>query len=260
VGLQDGTIEISAEIYNYALGRFGFNGEVFDAQYFDQEPAMETRQIIQEINEELFIDELAIERNKALTLMFNFVLSEFSAPEWLVKTSLIDVDHNIRNLEPFQNYRQDNQEFVLDYIKEVKPYHVQIREFNLLYNGQDAYSGDVTDFDVPAYYNTSLVVPQYTSPILNIDDTTDPRYQEPYLHSTHQQDNTLSDKEPNSLVWKAWPNSQWNNHYLLTLQSIKMVHGGSGNTEAPTVTLDGDAVVPATLQAFLGPVDDSGTA
>ena len=260
VGLQDGTIELSAEIYNYTLGRFGFDVEVFDAQYYDQEPVIETRKIIQAINEELFIDELAIERNKALTLMFNFVLSEFSAPEWLVKTSLIDVDHNIRNLEPFQNYRQDNQEFVLDYIQEVKPYHVQIREFNLLYNGQDAYGGDVTDFDVPAYYNTSLVVPQYTSPILNIDDTTDPRYQEPYLHSTHQQDNTLSDTPTSSLVWQAWPYSQWYNNYLLTLQSIKKVSGGGGYTEAPTVTLDGDAITPATLQAFLGPVDESGTA
>ena len=260
VGLQDGTIEISAEIYNYTLGRFGFDVEVFDAQYYDQEPVIETRKIIQAINEELFIDEIAIERNKALTLMFNFVLSEFSAPEWLVKTSLIDVDHNIRNLEPFQNYRQDNQAFVLDYIQEVKPYHVQIREFNLLYNGQDAYGGDVADFDVPAYYNTSLVVPQYTSPILNIDDTTDPRYQEPYLHSTHQQDNTLSDTPPSSLVWQAWPYSQWYNNYLLTLQSVRKVSGGSGYTEAPTVTLDGDATTPATLQAFLGPVGESGTA
>jgi len=260
VGLQDGTIEISAEIYNYALGRFGFDVEVFDAQYFDQEPVIETRKIIQAINEELFIDELALERNKALTLMFNFVLSEFSAPEWLVKTSLIDVDHNIRNLAPFQNYRRDNQEFVLDYVKEVKPYHVQIREFNLRYNGQDEYGGDVTDFDVPAYYNTSLVVPQYTSPILNIDDTTDPRYQEPYLHSTHQQDNTLSDTPPSSLVWQAWPYSQWYNHYLLNLQLIKVITGGSGYTEPPTVTLDGDATTPATLQAFLGPVNASGTA
>ena len=220
VGLEDGTIEISEEIYNYALGRFGFDVEVFDAQYFDQEPVIETRKIIQAINQELFIGELLIERNKLLTLMFNFVLSEFSAPEWLVKTSLIDVDHRIRNLEPFQNYRQDNQEFVLDYIKEVKPYHVQIREFNLLYNGSDSYAGDFTDFDVPAYYNTSLVVPQYTSPILNIDDTTDARYQEPYLHGTAQQDNTLSDTSPGSLVWQAWPYNQWYSNYLLTLQSI----------------------------------------
>ena len=51
VALEDGTIEISAEIYDYALGRFGFDVEVFDAQYFDQEPVIETRKIIQAINE-----------------------------------------------------------------------------------------------------------------------------------------------------------------------------------------------------------------
>ena len=240
VGLEDGTIEISAEIYDYALGRFGFDVEVFDAQYFDQEPVIETRKIIQSINEELFVEDLLIERNKALTLMFNFVLSEFSAPEWLVKTSLIDVDHRIRNLEPFQNYRQDNQEFVLDYIQEVKPYHVQIREFNLLYNGQDEYFGDVTDFDVPAYYDTNLTVPQYVSPILT-----------PYTHSSYQLDNTLSDADSTSLIWQAWPYTQWYGNYLLTLQSIRKVNGGSGYTDAPNVTIVGDAETPATAVAFL---------
>jgi hypothetical protein len=96
VGLQDGTIEISAVLWDYELGRFGFDVEVFDAQYFDQEPVIETRRIIQAINQELLIDELLIERNRALVLMFNFALSEFEAPDWLSKTSLIDVDHIIR--------------------------------------------------------------------------------------------------------------------------------------------------------------------
>ena len=88
VGLQDGTIQFKEELWNYSAGNFGFDVEVFDAQYFDQEPVIETRKIIQAINEELLIDDLAIQRNKSLVLMFNFVLSEFSAPEWLVKTSL----------------------------------------------------------------------------------------------------------------------------------------------------------------------------
>jgi len=239
VGLEDGTIAFSAELWDYALGRFGFDVEVFDAQYFDQEPVIETRKIIQAINEELFIDELAIERNRLLTLMFNFVLSEFAAPEWLVKTSLIDVDHNIRNLQPYQNYRRDNQEFVSDYIQEVKPYHVQIREFNLIYNGQDEYVGDMTDFDVPAYYNTDLVIPQYTSPILL-----------PYAHSTTQP-TSVSDADSNSLVWQAWPYTQWYANYLLTLDSITIVNPGSGFTDVPTVTIEGDAAIPATAVAFL---------
>jgi len=236
VVLQDGTIAFSAELYDYALGRFGFDLEVFDAQYYDQEPVIETRKVIQAINEELFIDDLAIERNRALVLMFNYVLSEFSAPEWLVKTSLIDVDHRIRELLPFQNYRQDNQEFVADYIQEVKPYHVSIREFNLKYTGSDQSFGDNTDFDVPAYFNTDLQIAKYTSPILL-----------PYEHGTafNASINIQSDLPASSTVWEEWPYSQWYTNYLLSLDSVEIIDSGSGYNEPPQVTFVGDAVVVA---------------
>ena len=250
VGLQDGTIEFSAQLWDYQLGRFGFDVEVFDAQYYDQEPVIETRKIIQAINEELFIDDLQIERNRQLTLMFNFVLSEFAAPEWLVKTSLIDVEHRIRSLTKFQNYSRDNQEFVLDYIQEVKPYHVQVREFNLRYNGFDQWFGDMTDFDLPAYYNTSLQVPQFTSPILL-----------PYTQSTafNSETNNLSDLPANSTVWASWPYSQWYGNYLLRLDLVDLINGGSGYTEPPVVEFtpnpnDPAPEVPAQAVAILNGV------
>ena len=242
VGLEDGTVEFSAELWDYALGRFGFDIEVFDAQYYDQEPVIETRKIIQAINEELFVDDLILERNRALTLMFNYVLSEFSAPEWLVKTSLIDVDHRIRDLAPYQNYRQDNQEFVLDYIQEVKPYHVQIREFNLRYNGFDDFLGTLTDFDLPAYYDTTLEIPQYTSPVLL-----------PYDHGTAEVSNVLSDLPSTSILWSNFPYNQWYNNHLLTVTSIEMITGrfGTGYTEPPQVIITGDAVEPAEAEATI---------
>jgi hypothetical protein len=245
VVLQDGTIEFSAELWDYQLGRFGFDVEVFDAQYFDQEPVIETRKIIQAINEELFVDDLAIERNKALTLMFNFVLSEFSAPEWLVKTSLIDVDHRIRQLIPYQNYVRDNQEFVEDYIQEVKPYHVSIREFNLKYTGFDEYFGDNTDFDLPAYYNTNLQVPKYTSPILL-----------PYNPGTafNSANNTQSDLPESSTVWQSWPYNQWYSNYLLSLDNVDMVENGSGYSEPPTVTFVGECIEPAQGTAVINSI------
>jgi len=240
VGLQDGTIAFSAELWDYQLGRFGFDVEVFDAQYFDQEPVIETRKIIQAINEELFVDDLLIERNRSLTLMFDFVLSEFAAPEWLTKTSLIDVEHRIRALLPFQNYVRDNQEFVLDYIQEVKPYHVQIREFNLRYNGFNEWFGDMTDFDLPAYYDTSTALPQYTSPILL-----------PYNNGTafNSETNTLSDLPSNSTVWGSWPYSQWYNNYLLSLDSIALITGGISYTEPPTVVITANPNDPAPTEA-----------
>ena len=242
VALEDGTIQFSIDLWDYAVGRFGWDVEVFDAQYFDQEPVIETRKIIQAINEELLIDDLAIQRNKALVLMFNFVLSEFSAPEWLVKTSLIDVDHRIRQLIPYQNYVRDNQEFVADYIQEVKPYHVSIREFNLKYTGNDEFFGDITDFDLPAYYNTSLDIPKFTSPILL-----------PYAHGTafNSLTNVQSDLPANSPVWSTWPYNQWFSNYLLSLDSVEIIDGGSGYTEPPVVIISGDAIEPAEATAVI---------
>ena len=240
VGLEDGTVEFKEELWNYSVGYFGFDVEIFDAQYFDQEPVIETRKIIQAINEELLIGDLLIERNQALILMFNFVYSEFTAPEWLMKTSLIDVDHKIRALLPFQAYMQDNQTFVLDYIQEVKPYHVQVREFNLSYYGQDTYPGNLTDFDVPAYWNSTLDIPQYISPILL-----------PYDHASTAVQNDTSDAASNTEIWTAEPWKQWYNNYLLGIQSVTIIDGGSGYFSAPEVVVTGDCVTPAVMTATI---------
>jgi len=241
VGLQDGTIQFRTELWDYALGRFGFDVEVFDAQHFDQEPVTETRKIIQAINEQLLIDELLIERNRALILMFNFVLSEFEAPGWLNMTSLIDVDHKVRQLLPYQTYQQDNQDFVLNYIKEVKPYHVSIRAFNLIYNGFDAYQGSMADFDLPAFYNNSQVPNQYMSPILT-----------PYDLSTAQgtgHASIYSDVAPSSTLWQTQPYSFWFENYALSIQDVIIVDGGSGYTVAPQLTVSGVCTTPAQMTA-----------
>lgn len=242
VGLQDGTIQFKAELWNYLLGQYGFDIRPFDTQGFgfDFEPVIETRKIIQAINEELFIDDLAIERNRSLMLMFNYIYSEFTAPEWLLKTSLVDVDHKIRALLPFQTYLQDNQDFVLQYIQEVKPYHVQIREFNLTYDGEDAYPGMLTDFDVPAYFDTALEIPQYVSPIL-----------EPYTLSNSTVQSTLSDRPANAEIWTQRPWSEWYNNYLLGIQGVTITAGGSGYTSEPEVVITGDATTPAQLSAVI---------
>ena len=233
MALQDGTIAIKAEIWDYSIGRYGFDVEVFDAQYFDQEPVIETRKIIQSLNEEIFIEDLLIERNRLLILMFNYILSEQVAPLWLTKTSLIDVDHKVRDLLPYQVYRQDNQDFVLNYIQEVKPYHVQIREFNLIYQGEDVYEGTLTDFDVPAYWNSAENL--FVSPVL--DDNTDNPL------------STTSSTPSTSPIWQTLPWDQWYQNYLLGIESVSVVAGGSGYTIPPDVIVTGTAESPAVMTA-----------
>lgn len=231
VALENGTIQFNSTLWDYAAGRYGFDLEVFDSQFFDQEPVTETRRVIQAINEELLIDDLSIERNRALVLMFNYVLSEQKAPDWLMKTSLIDVDHTIRQLTPFQSYRLDNQDFVLDYIKEVKPYRTQIREFNLIYQGSDTYQGSTTDFDVPARWDSSQS--KFISPVLDNTGTL----------------SNISSVPDTAEIWSTSPWDRWFDNYKLTIESVAVIAGGSGYTVAPEVVVTGASLTPAVLAA-----------
>ena len=221
VYLEDGTIAIDATIWDYSI----------ENPIAGEEPITETRQILQALNTEIFVGDLLVRRNELLILMFEFIMSEQAAPNWLFKTSLIDVNHKIRDLIEYPIFRRDNQDFVEDYIKEVKPYHVQIREFNLRYEGEDTYNGSVTDFDLPAYYDSALQ--QFVSPIL--DDSANPK--------------SKSAVPSTSSLWTTFPYSQWYQNYLLVVSSATVVDGGSGYTVAPQVIVTGDATTQATMTA-----------
>ena len=226
VGLEDGTIEFSSVLWNYAAGGYGFDVEVFDANYFDQEPVIETRQIIRAINEELFIADLLIERNQALILTFKFIYSEFTSPNWLFKTSYIDVNHVVRGLLPYELYQPDNQTFVSDYITEVKPYHVQTLAFNLIYDGINTYPGSLTDYDVPAYWNTTLDFPQFTSPVLT-----------PYTYSNSVNQSFISDTASNAQIWLERPWSDWFNNYTLSVDGIDVIDTTTLYYDVPVITI-----------------------
>jgi hypothetical protein len=226
VGVEQGTIEISNAIWDYALGRVGYDSEVFDAQYFDDSPVIETRKIIEAVFDEIFVGDLGIYVNQLTILMFNYILSEQPAPSWLMKTSLIDVTHRIRQLIPYTTYRRDNQDFVLQYLQEVKPYHVQVRQFDLQYSGFDDFAGDITDFDLPSRFVNTLVPGSFQSPILSIDG---------------QFDNSPAAEPPDAAIWQQWPYNQWFGNYLLELDLIDLIDQGSGYTSVPTVTIQGVA-------------------
>jgi hypothetical protein len=226
VGLEDGTIAFKEELWNYAVADFGFDAQTYDSQYFDETAQIETRYIIRALNEEIYIEDLLIERNSSLILMFNFVYSEFTDPSWLIKTSYVDVNHKIRSLLPYQTYLSDNQDFVVNYFQEVKPYHVQVRQFNLTYSGDDNFLGDLTDFDLPAYWNSLLSQPQFVSPILI-----------PYNQAITPHNSLVSNTMPNAQIWQ-YPSlySQWFNNYLLNVQGVNITNAGTGYRNAPIIT------------------------
>ena len=172
IGLSNGTIKFNTYLWDYSAARIGFGDNFFDTSPYDSFPSEETRWIIRALNEQIYQGELLIFRNKSLILLFEYIQSETIESEnylpWLNKTSFIDVSHTIRELKPIQVYQSDNQEFLAGYLNEVKPYHVVIKEFLFKYTGGDFFEGDITDFDLPAQFNTD--VQQFVTPQLVYQD------------------------------------------------------------------------------------------
>ena len=192
IGLQNGTIQFKSSLWDYADARLGFGDNFFDTTPYDTFPSEETRYIIRSLNEELPSNLLQY-RNDALILLFEYIVSETIESQnylpWLNKTSFIDVGHTIRELLPLEVYQSDNQEFLSGYLNEVKPYHVVIKDFLFKYTGSDNYLGNITDFDLPAEYNTQYeqyITPElvYSSPSgINQYLPTDPIWQtKPYIN------------------------------------------------------------------------------
>ena len=173
VGLENGTIRFKTYLWDYAEAKIGFSGDFFDTTSYDNYPSEETRYIIRALNEQIYVEDLLIFRNKSLILLFEYIQTETTESQnflpWLNKTSLVDVAHKIRELRPIEVFQSDNQDFLAGYINEVKPYHVVVKEFLFKYTGEEVFEGNITDFDLPAQYQSQYekyITPQlvYTQP------------------------------------------------------------------------------------------------
>ncbi len=158
VGLENGTIRFKTYLWDYAEAKLGFSGDFFDTTSYDSYPSEETRYIIRALNEQIYIEDLLVFRNKSLILLFEYIQTETTESQnflpWLNKTSLVDVAHKIRELRPIEVFQSDNQDFLAGYINEVKPYHVVVKEFLFKYTGEEVFEGNITDFDLPAKYSS----------------------------------------------------------------------------------------------------------
>ena len=205
IGLQDGTIEFSSNLWDYATARLGFGDNFFDTTPYDTYPSQETRSIVRALNEEIYTNELLIFRNKSLILLFEFIQSESIESQnylpWLNKTSFMDVGHTIRELLPLEVFQSDNQDFLAGYINEVKPYHVVIKEFLFKYTGSELYQGAITDFDLPAQYNTE--VQQFITPEL-----------------VYSNPSSVNQYLPTDPIWQTAPYSEWFNNYGLGITGV----------------------------------------
>ena len=186
-------------------------------------PGRELRQILLAMQTEIFIDDLAVEYNQIFFAMIKYILTEQKNLDWVFKTSFVSATQNIRKLNQPPSYIPDNQSFYLDYINEVKPYRTVVREFVVDYIGNDTYGSDVTDFDLPPYWDANLKV--YRSP--NGEQTYD---------TTIQSTGTYS---------------PWFNNYTYKVVNITVESAGTGFLFPPQIIIKGGGGSGATAHAVL---------
>lgn len=214
VGIQNGTIELDPTLGNFSANELGFGNQDFDTSRFDQNPNNEIRVIINALYNDLFTNTLQGEFNNLFFVMVNYLLTEQNYVDWLFKSSFVSITHKLRTLSQFPSYVVDNQTYYQNYIEEVKPYRTKIREYLLNYTGNDSYNGSVTDFDLPAYYDTSTGYGIFRSPSGEL----------PY---------TSRDEA----LWQTWPYNQWYDNRTLSLSTILLEDVGANYATPPTVTI-----------------------
>lgn len=152
-GAQNATLVFNQLIYDPTLGS-GFDSNLFGTLGFDNQIGNEIVSIFSSIYSEIFIKDLSLLFNELFFSMISYLLGEQKQPDWIFKTSFIDVFHNLRKLETIPNYVKDDQTFYENYINEVKPYRTKLREYLPIYDNLDTVRGDWIDFDLPSVYNS----------------------------------------------------------------------------------------------------------
>jgi hypothetical protein len=224
VGIQNGTIQLSEKLGNFADNSIGYGNQGFDISRADQSPNIEIRSIIIAIIETIFVGDLAEKINELFFTLINYLLTEQTYVDWLFKSSFISVTHQLRTLSQFPSYVRDNQTYYQDYINEVKPYRTKVREYLINYNGSDEFAGSITDFDLPAYYDQTLEI--FRSP-------------------------SGEQAAADSARWQTQPYNEWYNHRALEIASIVVSSPGSGYITPPIITITGGGGIGATAEAII---------
>lgn len=214
VGIQNGTIRINPSLADYQANEIGFGNQNYDSNRFDQNPNDEIRSIVSALYNDILVGTLQGEFNNLFFILINYLLTEQKYVDWLFKSSFITVTHKLRTLSQFPSYVRDNQSYYEDYINEVKPYRTKIREYLLNYTGNDQFAGDLTDFDLPAYFDTTYGQGIFRSP----------SGENPYV-------------EQDEATWQLWPWNQWYNNRNLEVFRVQIQSGGANYTLTPTVTI-----------------------
>ena len=229
IGRQNGTIQFLDNLYDFNKNTTGFDNKSYDSFFYDNNPNKELRIIFETLRDNIFTTDLEIEYNQLFFSSLRYVLSEQPNVDWMFKTSFISATHKLGQLQKDTTFQYNNLNDFESYVKEVKPYSVNIREFVDNYTNIENTLSSVSDFDNAPYFDKAIgnIVPS----------------------SATISENTIVGDQYNTTVY---PRKYWRDNLGYQITEIKISNSGSGYTFTPTVTIEGGGGTGATAKAVLG--------
>lgn len=164
IGVQNGSLQLSDNLYDYQKYNMGFNGGSYDVDYqgWEYDTRLELSFILQGLWPEnnksvglLKVDSNLNERNIVFFELINHVLSEQNFVDWCFKTSFINLKGFSQQLLSSAYYDPSKINSLEKYIQEVKPYHVVIRQFVDFRVSSDVWQSNSSDLDNPPFVDVN---------------------------------------------------------------------------------------------------------
>jgi hypothetical protein len=228
VGIENGTIQLTSNLYKFVGSNVGYDAVLYDGGVFDNVAANELKIILNALRDDILVDDL---KSQYLNLFFTsvrYALSEQLYIDWIFKTSFVKSKHLVGDLHQAVTFKNDNLSNFEDYISEVTPYRTKIREFISSYTKIDNSQSVVTDFDLPPTYNAE------TDTVSSI------------LTYTSNAGIEVGDSAIRSYPWK-----NWFDNVGFKVTDIKIVDGGTGYISQPVVKIVGTSRTPASATAYI---------
>jgi hypothetical protein len=230
IGRKNGTIQFKDTLYDYSKNTVGFDNRSFDSNFYDNNPSIELRKILETVRDKLFIGALEVEYNQLFMAALRYVMSEQQSVDWMFKTSFVKASHNRESLNVQDiTFNNDNLASYQDFVEEFKPYATKIREFVSEYNVLDPTNSSVSDFDLSPVYNSITKSIEPSNAIIV--------------------DNVIKNE---NLDTASYPRKNWKDNHGYQITEIKVGKSGDGYTFEPTVSLTGGGGTGATAKAYLG--------
>jgi len=229
IGRENGTIELSAGLYDVSASLNGYDSISFDVQFFDSQPITEQRKILEVIRDNLFIEDLEDEYNQLFFASIRYAMSEQPYIDWAFKTSFVTAQHNAGELREDITFNNDNLPSYEDYLEEVKPFKTKLREYLSSYERLEPTNSVITDFDLPPRFveGRETILP----------------------HNTQVLDDMIVGTDSDITTY---PYKHWLDNASYEIKSVNLYDGGTKYVEPPVITAVGGGGSGAKFKSYLG--------